>query len=96
MGHRVIPEEMKPGALTMPLLSAAPLLKAWEYILQNQGQRCLSSRTNVGFTILFIFQQIFMERLHIPGPVLSARVLVVSKNGHLMEERLETNIPLQV
>lgn len=37
-----------------------------------------------------------MESLHIPGPVLGARVLVVSKNGPLMEERHETNIPLQV
>lgn len=39
MGHRVIPEEMKPGALTMLLLYAAPLLKAWGCVHQNQKVR---------------------------------------------------------
>ena len=85
--YRIIPEEMESGAPPILLPVAKGLLGWW----------ILSSRTNVGFTILFVclcFQQNFMKSLYDPGPALGTRAMVVNKNRHLTEGRHETNMPL--
>lgn len=72
MGHGIISEEMEPRASPTFLPDATQFLKAcWVggYTPDLEDQRSLTSKTNIGFTILYVcllFQQIFVESLHMP------------------------------